>query len=143
MIKFIAPLFAGLVFGIGLWVSGMTDPEKVAGFLNMLSWSPDLAFVMGGALAVHIPAQYWIRKKRTTSLCGAELSKPLSQIIDKKLIIGAVLFGAGWGMAGLCPGPAIASIVTLNSKVLVFVFAMLFAMFVFNRIDTKKEKEDA
>ncbi|WP_374527148.1 DUF6691 family protein [Novosphingobium sp.] len=100
-------LASGLVFGLGLAISGMTSPDKVVGFLDVTgAWNPALAFVMGGALLVATPI-YWLAARRGTALCGDALGEPGTSAIDRKLVIGSVLFGAGWGLVGLCPGPAL------------------------------------
>jgi uncharacterized membrane protein YedE/YeeE len=121
----------GLLFGWGLMLAGMTDPGKVIGFLDLAgAWDPSLAFVMGGAIAVGFFA-FALAKKRTTNLFGGALHLPTSRDIDRPLVIGALLFGAGWGMAGFCPGPGIVSMAAGEFKGLVFVAAMVAGMAVF------------
>jgi uncharacterized membrane protein YedE/YeeE len=121
----------GLLFGWGLILAGMTDPGKVIGFLDLAgAWDPSLAFVMGGAIAVGFFA-FALAKKRTTNLFGGALHLPTSRDIDRPLVIGALLFGAGWGMAGFCPGPGIVSMAAGEFKGLVFVAAMVAGMAVF------------
>lgn len=125
----------GLLFGWGLLLSGMTDPAKVIGFLDLAgAWDPSLAFVMGGAIAVGFFA-FGAAKKRTSNFFGGALHLPTSKDIDKRLVIGALLFGAGWGLAGFCPGPGIVSMAAGESKALVFVVAMLAGMAVFEGTD--------
>ncbi len=121
-------LIAGLIFGIGLTVSGMTDPSRVRGFLDLFgNWDPTLAFVMGGALLVMAIA--WILQKRMAKpIVAEEFHLPGTTVLDSKLIGGAVLFGAGWGLGGLCPGPAIASLGTAPMSVSLFVVAMIAGM---------------
>ena len=98
-------LLAGLVFGLGLIVSGMADPAKVLGFLDLAGhWDPSLAFVMGGAIAVGVVA-FAVARRRTVSLLGAEMKLPTARTIDRRLVGGSLLFGVGWGVAGFCPGP--------------------------------------
>ena len=127
----ISEFLVGLVFGLGLIVSGMTDPGKVLGFLDLTGlWDPSLAFVMGGAVAVGIFA-FVAAKKRTTSFLGGAMQLPTSRDIDKRLIVGSLLFGAGWGVAGFCPGPAIVSVGAGEPKAIVFVLAMLAGMWLF------------
>jgi uncharacterized protein len=127
--------FVGLLFGWGLLISGMTDPGKVIGFLDLAGpWDPSLALVMGGAIAVGIFA-FATARKRTTSLFGGALHLPTSSDIDKRLVIGSLLFGAGWGLAGFCPGPAIVSMAAGEAKALLFVVAMLAGMAVFEVSD--------
>lgn len=126
---------AGLLFGIGLMLSGMTDPGKVIGFLDLFGlWDPSLALVMGGAILVGLFA-FTIAKKRTTTFLGGMLRLPTNVDIDKKLIVGSLLFGAGWGLAGFCPGPAMVSMADGQPKALVFVFAMLVGMLGFELMD--------
>lgn len=121
----VIPLLCGLIFGIGLAVSGMTSPDKVLGFLDIAgAWDPSLAFVMGGGLLVAIPF-YRLARRRGAALSGAPLGEPDETAIDGKLIGGAVLFGAGWGLAGLCPGPAIVSLVLQPVPAGVFTLAMV------------------
>ena len=124
-------LLAGLVFGIGLIVSGMTNPAKVIGFLDLAGrWDPSLACVMGGAILVGIVA-FRVASRRATSLLGDVMRLPSAQHIDRRLILGSVTFGAGWGLAGYCPGPALASLASGGAKPLIFVAAMLAGMGLF------------
>jgi len=128
-------LLVGLVFGLGLIVSGMTDPSRVLGFLDLAGWwNPSLAFVMGGAIAVALPA-FVVAARRQRTLTGAQLQLPTATRIDRRLVLGALAFGAGWGLAGLCPGPALALIATGNGKVLVFVASMLVGMGMFEVVE--------
>jgi uncharacterized membrane protein YedE/YeeE len=137
----ISEFLVGLVFGLGLILSGMTDPGKVIGFLDLAGlWDPSLALVMGGAIAVGFFA-FAIAKKRTVNFLGGALHLPKSNQIDKPLVIGAVLFGAGWGLAGFCPGPGLVSLASGNVKGAFFVAFMLVGMQlfeIFNRITAKK-----
>ena len=127
----------GLLFGWGLILAGMTDPGKVIGFLDLAgAWDPSLAFVMGGAIAVGFFA-FALAKKRTTNLFGGALHLPTSRDIDRPLVIGALLFGAGWGLAGFCPGPGIVSMAAGEFKGLVFVAAMVAGMAVFEFTDKR------
>jgi uncharacterized membrane protein YedE/YeeE len=131
----ISEFLVGLVFGLGLLLSGMTDPGKVIGFLDLSGlWDPSLAFVMGGAIAVGFFA-FTVAKKRTQSFLGGALHLPTSNQIDKRLVIGSALFGAGWGIAGFCPGPALVSMADGQPKAAVFVAAMLIGMVVFELAD--------
>ena len=124
----LSEFIVGLLFGLGLLLSGMTDPGKVLGFLDLFGqWDPSLAFVMGGAILVGFFA-FAVAKKRTSSFLGGALSLPKSNVIDKRLVIGSLLFGAGWGMAGFCPGPAVTSLGTGNPKAVIFVIAMVAGM---------------
>jgi hypothetical protein len=118
-----------------LLISGMTDPGKVIGFLDLAgSWDPSLALVMGGAIAVGFFA-FGMAKKRTRNFFGGALHLPTSRDIDKRLLLGALLFGAGWGLAGFCPGPGIVSMAAGQPKAVLFVVAMLAGMLVFEWID--------
>jgi uncharacterized membrane protein YedE/YeeE len=127
----ISEFVVGLVFGLGLILSGMTDPGKVLGFLDLFgTWDPSLAFVMGGAIAVGVFA-FAVAKKRTTAVLGGALHLPTSNQIDRRLIVGSLLFGAGWGLAGFCPGPALVSLASGQAKAAVFVVAMVLGMVLF------------
>lgn len=126
---------AGLLFGIGLLLSGMANPEKVLGFLDLAGqWDPSLALVMGGAILVGVFA-FTVAKKRTLSLLGFEMRLPDSRKIDKRLIIGSAMFGAGWGLAGFCPGPGLVALGAGESGALVFVAAMVAGMAIFEMIE--------
>jgi uncharacterized membrane protein YedE/YeeE len=127
----ISEFLVGLLFGLGLILSGMTDPSKVLGFLDIFGvWDPSLALVMGGAIAVGFFA-FALAKKRTVNFLGGALHMPTSRQIDKPLVIGAVLFGAGWGLAGFCPGPALVSLASGQIKAAAFVVFMLAGMQLF------------
>lgn len=131
----LSEFFVGLLFGWGLLLSGMADPGKVLGFLDLAgSWDPSLAFVMGGAVLVGFFA-FAAARKRTTNFFGGALHLPASRDIDKPLVIGALLFGAGWGLAGFCPGPGIVSMASGQPKGLVFVVAMVVGMVIFEVSD--------
>jgi len=137
----ISEFLVGLLFGLGLILSGMTDPGKVLGFLDISGlWDPSLALVMAGAIAVGFFA-FAIAKKRTVNFLGGVLHLPKSNQIDKPLVIGAMLFGAGWGLAGFCPGPGLVSLASGNLKAAVFVALMLVGMQlfeIFNRMTSHK-----
>lgn len=116
---------AGLVFGLGLILSGMGNPAKVQNFLDFFgTWDPSLAFVMGGAIGVGLIAFAWA-KRRSVSLLGEPMQLPTATAVDRKLLTGAAMFGAGWGLAGFCPGPALMNLATLQPEVWLFVAAML------------------
>ena len=132
-------LLAGLVFGLGLIVSGMANPAKVLGFLDLAgAWDPSLAFVMAGAIAVSAFA-FALAKKRTASFLGAAMKLPGSRDIDGRLVIGSVLFGIGWGVAGFCPGPGLVALGMGEIKALIFVGAMLAGMGIFELIERRKQ----
>jgi uncharacterized membrane protein YedE/YeeE len=138
-----ASLLAGLVFGLGLLVSGMANPAKVIGFLDLAgAWDPSLAFVMVGAIAVGFVA-FVVARQRTVSFLGADMKLPSQRRIDRRLIVGSTVFGIGWGVAGFCPGPALVALGTGSSKALVFVAAMLAGMAVFELIERPRRPTPA
>lgn len=119
---------AGLVFGLGLILSGMTDPGKVLAFLDVAgAWDPSLAFVMGGGIVVGLGA-FALARRRTMAVLGGAMQLPTEQGIDRKLVVGSLVFGVGWGLAGFCPGPAIAAVGAGHWQALVFVLAMAAGM---------------
>jgi uncharacterized protein len=123
---------SGLVFGWGLIISGMANPAKVIGFLDLsMPWDPSLMFVMGGAIALGLPG-FLLAKRLKNSLMGMPMNLPTHTQIDKKLLLGAVLFGAGWGIGGFCPGPAVVAAASLATDGLIFSAAMLVGMFAFS-----------
>lgn len=127
----------GLLFGLGLIVSGMVQPAKVLGFLDLAGrWDPSLAFVMAGAIAVGLPAFTLARRRRETFL-GLQMQLPSSQVIDRRLVGGSLLFGIGWGLAGLCPGPALVVAGLGEPKAVGFVAAMLAGMALFELLDRR------
>jgi uncharacterized protein len=131
--KLVLSLACGLVFGLGLIASGMTDPAKVQGFLDPFGrWDPSLAFVMGGAVAV-AAVGYALARRRNRAWSGEALSIPQDRHIDKRLIGGGLLFGAGWGIAGFCPGPAVAALGAGFGPAVWFVGAMLAGMWLHDR----------
>jgi uncharacterized protein len=133
----------GLLFGLGLILSGMTDPGKVLGFLDLFgAWDPSLAFVMGGAILVGLGA-FAMAKRRTTSFLGGAMHLPQRRDIDRRLVVGSLTFGVGWGLAGFCPGPALVSLGTLQPKALVFVLAMLVGMAIYELVELMREKRAA
>ena len=126
----IVSLFCGIIFGVGLVISEMINPAKVLGFLNLFGeWDPSLAFVMIGALVVATPL-FHLFKNKEKPIFSSSFSISNKKEIDKKLIIGSILFGAGWGLVGLCPGPAIASIALLNMSSVTFVIAMFVGFYI-------------
>lgn len=129
--QIIFALLAGLVFGLGLIVSGMSDPSKVVGFLDLAGeWNPSLAFVMAGAIAVGVVA-FRFAGHRQKSILGDVMRLPTAKDIDRRLVLGGLAFGAGWGLAGFCPGPALVNLATGSSQTLIFVAAMLAGMAIF------------
>jgi uncharacterized protein len=133
----VSALIVGLLFGIGLIVAGMTNPAKVQGFLDLAgNWDPSLAFVMGGAILVGLVA-FRFAGKRERSLLGEAMRLPTASQIDGRLVLGGLAFGAGWGLAGFCPGPALASLTTGGSKALLFSGAMLVGMILFEILERR------
>ncbi len=133
----VTSLLAGLVFGLGLILSGMADPAKVLGFLDLAgAWDPSLALVMAGAIAVGLVA-FTLAKRRTRSLLGLQMRLPQGSTIDRRLVIGSLLFGVGWGVAGFCPGPALVALGMGETKALVFVIAMLAGMGLFELLERR------
>lgn len=121
----------GLVFGLGLLVSGMADPQKVLGFLDLAgTWDPSLALVMGGAIALGLPG-FALARRRSRSLLGAPMQLPARQAVDAPLLIGSALFGIGWGLAGYCPGPALVGTAAGMGSAAIFSAAMLAGMLLF------------
>jgi hypothetical protein len=128
--------FIGVLFGLGLIISGMSNPQKILNFLDITgNWDPSLIFVMGGAVVVGLGG-FYLLSKRTTSFFGNALHLPTGRDISKPLVIGSLIFGAGWGIAGFCPGPAIVALGAGHIKALVFVLAMLTGMALCKRFFT-------
>lgn len=124
----------GLIFGVGLLVSGMANPEKVLSFLDLSRpWDPSLAFVMIGAIAVGIVGFALVKGKKR-AFCGVPIMLPANNTIDRTLVVGAILFGLGWGLAGICPGPALVLLGAGVGKGLLFILAMLVGMWLVNRV---------
>ena len=136
----ITEFLVGLLFGIGLLVSGMTDPAKVQGFLDLAgAWDPSLAFVMGGAILVGIGA-FAVAKRRTSNFLGGAMHLPTARDIDRRLVVGSLLFGAGWGLAGFCPGPGLVAMGAGEPKAAIFVAAMIGGMLLFEVIDRRARR---
>ena len=130
-------LFAGILFGLGLTLSGMSDPAKVLGFLNIAGdWVPDLIFVMGGAVVITLIFTPLV-VKRTRPLLADSFSLPTTKTLDKRLVSGAVLFGVGWGLSGYCPGPAVVSLLYGYESTIVFCLAMLAGMSIEGRVSKR------
>lgn len=129
---------AGLIFGLGLLLADMANPAKVLGFLDLAgAWDPSLALVMAGAIAVAL-LPFTLAKKRQQSLLGLPMQLPNKREIDRRLIGGSLLFGIGWGIAGICPGPAVAILLTGHWQVLLFMAAMLIGMALFEAFERRE-----
>lgn len=158
-LSFTTSLIAGLIFGLGLILAGMANPAKVLAFLDItalwnptfaavavngeksaapLLWDPSLALVMGGAIAVGFIA-FKIAGKRTSSFLGLPMNIPTSRIIDKRLVLGSLIFGVGWGLVGICPAPAFVLLGTGSIKGVVFLVAMLFGMGIYELYERKNK----
>jgi hypothetical protein len=128
-------LFCGIIFGIGLVISQMINPAKVLGFLNLFGeWDPSLAFVMIGALIIYSPL-FHLFKNKEKPIFSSSFSISNKKEIDKELIFGSILFGAGWGLVGLCPGPAITSIALLNVSSAIFVVSMFIGFYLASKVN--------
>jgi len=137
-----ASFLVGLVFGLGLIVAGMANPEKVLGFLDLAgAWDPSLALVMAGAIAVGSGA-YALMRQRTRTLLGAPVRLPVERAIDRPLVLGSLVFGVGWGLAGICPGPALVLAGYGAIKGLVFLAAMLTGSAVFELLMQNRPREE-
>lgn len=133
----LAAALAGLVFGLGLIVSGMADPAKVLGFLDLAgAWDPSLALVMAGAIAVGVAA-FAVARRRTVSLLGEAMRLPTARDIDRRLVMGSVMFGVGWGLAGFCPGPALVALGMGEGGAVLFVLAMVAGMGVYELLERR------
>jgi uncharacterized membrane protein YedE/YeeE len=136
--RILMALITGLVFGIGLIVAGMTNPAKVLGFLDLAGrWDPSLALVMAGAILAALPA-FRVAARRRQSLLGEPMHLPTATRIDRRLVLGSLAFGAGWGLAGFCPGPALASLATGAVQPLIFCAAMLAGMGIFELLERRR-----
>ena len=133
MTRLITALIIGSIFGAGLAIAGMLNPSKVVGFLDIFGdWDPSLAFVMGGGILVNAIGHRFVMKRKAPIQCGA-FSIPTSTNIDKPLVIGSVIFGVGWGLAGLCPGPVVASLL-FNGQAMLPFFGLMIAGLLVGRI---------
>ena len=129
---------AGLIFGLGLLLAGMANPAKVLAFLDITgNWDPSLSLVMGGAIAVSAIG-FYLTRQRSAPLFGDSFQVPTNRKLDKRLVLGALGFGVGWGLAGFCPGPALVALGTGSLKAVVFVAAMLSGMVIFEMLERKK-----
>ncbi|MCG5262748.1 YeeE/YedE family protein [Cupriavidus gilardii] len=133
-------LLAGVVFGIGLIISGMANPAKVLAFLDLAgNWDPSLAFVMAGAILVGVVA-FAVARRRSASLLGLPMRMPTATVVDRRLVGGSLLFGIGWGLAGFCPGPALVTLGMRDYKAVVFVAAMLVGMGLFELLERGRRR---
>lgn len=133
----ISAFFCGLLFGFGLLLAGMANPAKVQAFLDLAGlWDPSLALVMGAAIAVAILPFTWA-KKQARAVLGAPMQLPTKREVDRRLVIGSLMFGIGWGIAGICPGPALATVLTGHWQLLLFVLAMLAGMLIFEALERR------
>ena len=140
MKRVLAALISGFIFAVGLAIGGMTDPQKVIGFLDVTgAWDPSLAFVMGGAIVVYAPL-FRLAMRRSTPLFDGTFHLPTRKDIDARLLIGSSLFGIGWGLGGFCPGPALTSVMSFGSGPLVFTAAMLTGMGAFSLWERRKRR---
>jgi uncharacterized membrane protein YedE/YeeE len=143
MMKILAPFLAGLLFGLGLCLGGMTQPQKVLAFLDLAgAWDPSLAFVMAGAVAIALIA-FRALARVPRSLNGAPLALAQARVIDRRLIAGAALFGIGWGLAGFCPGPALVGLGFMSPGALIFVVATAAGMILVNVLSAAPAPETA
>jgi uncharacterized protein len=132
----------GLVFGVGLIVSRMTDPSKIIGFLDIAgAWDPSLAFVMAGAIMVGLVA-FRAARRRTAAFLGGAMHLPTVRHVDRRFVLGSLVFGAGWGLAGYCPGPALVSLGMGQDKTVVFVIAMLAGMALYEVAERLRARKD-
>lgn len=136
--KYVIYLISGTLFGLGLAISGMISPAKIVGFLDVTgNWDPSLAFVMGGALAIGTIGFRFILN-RPTSLLGLKLQLPTKKDLDRNLLAGSALFGVGWALAGLCPGPAIASLHAVDGFIIIFLISMTVGILSYRAVTNKK-----
>jgi uncharacterized protein len=132
--RYVFALLSGLVFGLGLIKAGMTNPAKIKGFLDLAgAWDPSLALVMGGAIVVGVFA-FAAARRRPRSWTGDHMELPVSTVIDRRLVLGGVLFGIGWGIGGFCPGPALVAMGSGLGAAWIFVMAMLAGMVLHDRL---------
>ena len=134
---------SGLIFGIGLILAGMANPAKVLAFLDLAGWwDPSLGLVMGGAIAVGVVA-FAIAKKREHSYLGFAIQLPTSRIIDKRLVLGSLVFGMGWGLVGICPAPAFVLVGSGSDKGLIFTVFMMLGMVIFEVLENYRKPKNA
>ncbi|WJW81156.1 YeeE/YedE thiosulfate transporter family protein [Moellerella wisconsensis] len=134
----ISALFSGLLFGFGLIIAGMSNPAKILAFLDITGqWDPSLLVTMAVAMLISAVA-FWIVKQRKSSLLHCDIQIPTKTVIDKKLVLGSLLFGIGWGLAGICPGPAVLLTGAGQWQGIIFTFAMVLGMWIFQRVHQPK-----
>jgi len=140
MTQKILVFLSGVIFGLGLTISSMTNPAKVLSFLNIFDiWDPSLAFVMGGAILFTAPFLFFLKERKNLILVS-KIDLPINKSIDKSLILGSLLFGVGWGAVGFCPGPAISSIALLNPFSLIFILSMIAGFYLSQIINIYEKK---
>lgn len=133
--KYFTALLAGVLFGLGALLSGMANPDKVQGFLDLFGqWDPSLALVMAAAIGVAIGPFTWAKRRQKALISECPMQLPTNTSIDQRIVIGSLLFGAGWGLGGICPGPALAAVMIGGSQVMLFVVAMLAGMYLAKRL---------
>jgi len=133
--KLFISFFCGLFFGVGLYIAQMTNPAKVINFLDVAgNWDPSLMLVMGSGLSVFAFGFFFVVNKKTQPVFSKQFFIPEHKLIDKNLVIGAALFGVGWGLTGICPGPAIVNVLTFEPKIFVFIGMMLMGMFAAQKV---------
>lgn len=136
--QIIVALISGLIFGLGLLLSGLANPAKVLAFLDLAGrWDPSLALVMAGAIGVSV-LPFLFAQRRNTSLLGLPMHLPTTRVIDRRLVLGSLLFGIGWGLAGICPGPALVLLGMGSRQAAVFVAAMLVGMAIFEGLEMRR-----
>ena len=134
--EFLIAFISGVIFSIGLIVSQMIDPAKLIGFLDIFGqWDYSLLFVLGGAVSLNLITFRFIKKRK--SLIGQEICLPTNRRVDYKIIVGAILFGIGWGLVGVCPGPALVNFITMKSEILILIISMLAGMLLYSFIEKK------
>ena len=131
MKRIVFALVVGLIFGLGLCLSGMYEPTKVTGFLDLAGpWDPSLAFVMGGAIVVALPA-FWLARRRSVAWVGGAIELPAKRALDAPLVVGSAIFGVGWGLGGVCPAPGVVDLGFLSPSAAIFVVSMAAGMLVY------------
>lgn len=133
----LSAMTVGFIFALGLGISGMTNPQKIIGFLDVFGkWDPSLIFVMLGSIVIHF-FFYKIIRKRESPLFSMDWHVPKKSQVTPSLIVGSIIFGIGWGIAGYCPGPALTSLASLHPRAVIFVLGMIVGMFIFKKLDQK------